>query len=391
MAMIGPIDVDELSVALRQRGLDGWLLYDFHEMNQIAERVLGETGMLTRRRFIWLPAVGPAQLVVSTIDRPSIRAFGGEIATYTTWQELHQILSTIVRGRRIAMEVSPENAVPYLDLVPSGVLELLGRFGATIVPSAPLVTQFSSRWSAAELKDHTTAAEIIAEIARESLAWALGAVGTATELTLQRRVLDAMDRGGLVYDDLPIVGFREHGADPHYEPKPATDRQLGAGDVVLLDLWGRRSPSTVWADQTWMAYAGATPPDDVARVWEAVRDARDTAVARLRAAHHAGEHVTGAEIDQVTREVLRKRGYAEHFGHRTGHSIDLGLHGSGPHLDDFETHDVRELLPGVGFSVEPGVYLPGRFGVRTEINVYLDTNGPLVTPETPQRDLIVRG
>ncbi len=388
MTTLGHIDLDELSATLRQRGLDGWLIYDFHDSNPIARRVLGRAGMLTRRVFLWLPAVGPPQAIVSRIDRSAIGDFAGELNSYTTWQELHQLLTTLVGGRRVAMEISPQNAVPYLDLVPAGVVELLERLGVTPVPSAPLVSQFASRWTAAEREDHRKSAEHLAVIARETLTRVIGQVGEVGEVEVQRGVLEAMARAGLETDDAPIVAFAAHAADPHYSPTEATDRTLSAGDVVLLDLWGRFSPDTVWADQTWMGHAGGAPPDEVVRVWETVRDARDAVVARLRSAAAAGESLSGADLDNVSRELITERGYGEAFTHRTGHSIDLELHGSGPHLDDFETHDVRELLPGIAFSVEPGVYLTGRFGMRSEINVVMGGDGPEVTPMSPQTDLI---
>lgn len=388
MTTLQSFDLDALGATLKQRGLDGWLVYDFHDGNPVARRMLGETGMLTRRLFIWLPAVGPPQLVVSNIDRPAVGNFPGEYSTYTTWQELHQHLASLVRGRRVAMETSPENAVPYLDMVPAGVVELLKRLGATVVPSAPLVTEFASRWSAAERADHLRAAETIAEIARGTLSLVVQQIGTATEVAVQHSVLEQLAAAGLETEDPPIVAFGPHSADPHYSPNESTDRTLAADEVVLLDLWARPSPKTVWADQTWMAFTG-TPPDEVVTVWQTVRDARDAVVERLRSGPRSGERLSGAVLDNVSREVITKAGYGDAFTHRTGHSIDLDLHGSGPHLDDFETHDIRELLEGVAFSVEPGVYLPGRFGVRSEINVVLGVDGPEVTPAEPQIDLIV--
>ncbi|UCF41910.1 MAG: M24 family metallopeptidase [Gemmatimonadota bacterium] len=388
MTTLQNFDFDALGRTLKQRGLDGWLVYDFHDSNPVAQRMLGDTGMLTRRLFLWLPAVGPAQLVVSTIDRPAVGDFPGEFVTYTTWQELHQHLASVVGGRRVAMETSPENAVPYLDKVPSGVVELLKRLGATVLPSAPLVTEFASRWSQAELQDHRRTAEAIAEIARGTLRLAIQHVGTATEVAVQRSVLEQLAGAGLETDDPPIVAFGPHAADPHYSPHESTNRTLAADEVVLLDLWARPSPKTVWADQTWMAFTGS-PPGDVVTVWETVRNARDAVVDRLRKGPRSGEKLTGAMLDNVSREVINAAGYGHAFTHRTGHSIDLDLHGSGPHLDDFETHDVRELFEGVAFSVEPGIYLPGRFGVRSEINVVLGANGPEVTPAEPQTELIV--
>jgi Xaa-Pro aminopeptidase len=389
MSALHGLDLDRLSTALKQRGLDGWLVYDFHGINPIARRFLGVKGMLTRRLFVWLPAVGPVTLVVHGIDRPAVGPFPGDVHVYATWQELHQVLRELAGGRRIAMETFGENAVPYLDLVPHGLAELLGRFGATLVPSAPLITEFTSQWSAEEVADHREVAEAIALIARETVARVVCQIGEADEYAVQQEVIGAIQGRGYDFLDPPIVAFGAHAADPHYSPEPATSRRLEQGDIVLLDLWARKTPDSVWADQTWMGFAGGEPPDEVQRVFDSVIAARDATVAHARAVVGAGDRLTGAALDTVARQLLVDRGYGEYFRHRTGHSIDLDLHGSGPHLDDYETHDVRELVPGVGFSVEPGVYIPGRIGVRSEINVVLGPEGPEVTPREPQRELIV--
>ena len=391
MTALASVDQGHLGEALRARGLDGWLVYDFHGLNPLTTRLLGPTGMLTRRLFLWLPAEGSPRLIVHNIDLIAVGDFPGEITVYTTWQELQQYLRELAKGRRIAMEISPENAVPYLDRVPAGVVELLTNFGATLVSSDSLVTSFASRWSAAELLEHRSTAETIADIARQTLTQVVGQPGQANEFDVQRDVLDAFARAGLETEDPPIVAFQAHAADPHYSPTSSSSWTLEADQVVLLDLWARPSAHSVWADQTWMGFSGAVPPDTVASVWETVRNARDAAVKSLREALSAGNSITGAALDRASRGVIETAGYGDSFVHRTGHSIDLDLHGSGPHLDDFETHDVRELLPGIAFSVEPGIYLAGDFGVRSEINVHLGEGDAEVTPASPQVDLILPG
>jgi len=258
-------------------------------------------------------------------------------------------------------------------------------------PSAPLVTRFAARWSSEELAGHRRAAEALAVIAQEALRWAGSELARGSEVretTVQRRVMDAFGRAGLVTDHPPIVGFQANAANPHYEPREGADRSLVAGEVLLLDLWAGPARGTVFADQTWMGFAGRNPDAEVRRVWETVRGARDAAVETLRG-KWGREAVTGAELDDAARGVIAKAGYGEFFPHRTGHSIDRDLHGSGPHLDNFETADDRELDAGIGFSVEPGVYLPGRFGVRSEINVFLSEAGPEVTPRQPQSELLL--
>jgi Xaa-Pro aminopeptidase len=383
-------DARELSEALAAAGVDGWLLFAFHGLNPVATRVLGLEGLNTRRLFVLLPREGEPVAVAHRIELSSVEGFPGRVLPYSRWQELHAALGSIVAGRRLAMEISPEDAVPYLDRVPYGVIELLRRLGGTIVSSGPLVSRFAARWSAREAADHRFAAEVLAEVAQAELARAVrDGDGGLTESALQGRVVVAAQARGLVFDTLPIVGFGPNSANPHYEPHAGRDATLRSGEVVLLDLWAGRSLTTVFADQTWMGFSGSPVPAKVQRVWEVVRDARDAAVAVVQGAAAAGRPIAGFEADRAARAVIEAAGLGDRFVHRTGHSIDRDLHGSGPHLDDYESHDDRQLVPGIGFSVEPGVYLAGEFGVRSEVNMHWGEAGPEVTPRSPQRDLIV--
>jgi len=389
MPLLERLDLTELSRALRDLQVDGWLIYDFHGVNPVARRVLGVGGLGTRRLFVWLPAVGKPVAVAHKIELQPMTGFPGDLRAYAEWQQLHRTLEDIVRGKRVALEYSPDDTVPYLDRVPAGVVGLLQRLGATIVSSAPLVTRFAARWTPGELADHRHAAEILADLARSALQDVGRRAGRVTEHELMREVQQGFERAGLVTTHPPIVAFGANAANPHYEPAERGSARLERDQVVLLDLWAGRSLTTVFADQTWMAFSGGSVPPAVTHVWEAVRDARDRAVGRLREALDAGQPVAGRDLDAAARALIRERGYGDWFVHRTGHSIDLDLHGSGPHIDSFETDDDRELLPGIGFSIEPGVYLPGAFGVRSEINVTLPEGVAEVTPQVPQMDLIV--
>jgi Xaa-Pro dipeptidase len=390
MPLLDGFDFPALAAALGALGADGWLLYDFRKVNPIAERILGPTGMGTRRLFVLLPQNGRPIAVAHRIELQPLADFPGEVRAYGAWRELHGYLEALVRGRTLATEISPLDQVPYLDRVPHGVVELLESFGARLVSSAPLVSQFAARWSASELAGHRAAAEALAGIAREALVWVGSEAAKGAEVRetgVQRRVLEAIERAGLWTNDGPIAAFGPTSAMPHYEPHPGADRRLAPGDVVLLDLWAGPGRGSVFADQTWMGFAGRTPDAEVRRVWQAVKGAREAAVQLLR--QRAGEPVTGAAVDDAARGVIRAAGLADYFIHRTGHSIDRELHGSGPHIDNFETEDARVLVPGVGFSIEPGVYLPGRFGMRSEINVHIDVTGPEVTPRSRQDELIL--
>jgi len=385
-------DFAALKTLLAELRADAWLLYDFRGINPAATRVLGIHGMGTRRFFVLLPREGKPVALAHRIELAAFDGFPGEVRPYAAWPELHEQLRALVGGKTVAMEISPRDAVPYLDRVPHGVVELIEASGAHVVSSGVLVSRFAARWSPAELAGHRRAAEAIAEIAVATLQWAgseLARGAEVREAATQSRVMDAFTRAGLVTDHPPIVGFQANAANPHYEPRAGSDRRLTAGEVILLDLWAGVSLGSVFADQTWMAFAGREPNQDVRRAWCVVRDARDAAVELLRDRWQKKQPVTGAAVDDAARGVIRTAGFGEYFVHRTGHSIDRDLHGSGPHIDNFETADERTLIPGVGFSVEPGVYLPGRFGVRSEINVYMGESGPEVTPRQPQQELLL--
>lgn len=381
--------------ALCDADLDGWLLYDFHGNNPVAVGVLGLEGLVTRRLFVWIPRRGAPTALVHRIEHGSWqRTWPREwhTVTYSGWRELEAAIPPLVRGARLAMEYSAGDAVPVLDRVPAGVIELVRAAGARVVSSGELVSRFYACWSGAQLASHRRAAERVAAIAHDAIvhAGARAASQPLSEYALQRWILDCFGRAGLETDHGPIVGVGPNAADPHYVPiegGPRT-RSIAPGDVLLVDLWARE-PGGVFADQTWMATLGAPEPR-VIEVWNAVRDARDTAVALLRERCAAGRAIRGADVDDAARALVTERGFGAQFVHRTGHSIDArDLHGSGPNIDDFETREERLLIPGVAFSIEPGVYLTGSFGVRSEVNAYIDAQAVIVTPTAPQQDLIV--
>jgi len=371
--------------------LDGWLLFDFHGMNPVATRVLGIGGLATRRLFVLLPAAGRPIAVAHAIEQHRVAGLPGEVRTYAAWRQLEEQLSRLVSGKRLAMEYSVKDAVPYLDRVPAGVVEMIRAAGAEVVSSSGLVTALAARWTPQELENHRRAARLVKEVALAAFervrTW-YAAGQQPTEQGLQRWVMEAFEQAGLRTNEPPIVASGEHAANPHYDPMAGSDTILAEGQVLLLDLWAGMEMDTVYADQTWMAFVGGDIPSEVAKVFDVVRDARDRTVAVLADRWREGWSVTGAELDDVARKVITTAGYGDYFVHRTGHSIDKELHGSGPHLDNYETHDDRKLMAGVGFSVEPGIYLTGRFGVRSEINVYLRDDGPEVTPDGPQQQIV---
>lgn len=391
--MLTPELLPRLQRLLADADLDGWLLYDFRGTNAIAAGLLGFGGLCSRRVFAFIPREGLPIGIQHAIEPGPWAKWpkAWPLRVYSGWRALESEVAALVQGKRVAMEYSPGDAIPYLDRIPAGVLELVRASGATVVSSGDLVSQVYATWTPEQRASHERAAAHIAAIAHEVIhhAGAMVAAGTpAAEHELQQRILDAFARAGLETDHGPDVAASENAANPHYVPSASRPRLVQRGDVLLVDLWAKE-PKGIYADQTWMGSLG-TPSDKVMQVWEAVRDARDAALELLSTRIAAGQVVRGGEADDAARAVIEQRGFGPHFWHRTGHSIDSReLHGSGPQIDNLESRDDRVLIPGVGFSIEPGVYLVGEFGVRSEVNAFVGEDALLVTPGVVQRDLFI--
>lgn len=380
---------------LAELKLDGWLLFDFHGLNPVATGMLGMEGLLSRRIFALVPREGTPVGISHAIEQAPWKRWPDEwpLERYSSWRSLEAHLGKLVKGKTVAMEYSPGDAVPYLDRIPAGVLEMVAAAGAKVVSSGELVTRFHAAWLPAHVESHRRAAALIATIALDAINVAgKRAKGGAplAEHELARWILDRFAEHKLVCDHGPIVAAGANAANPHYEPSAARPRPIGRGDILLVDLWAREQTADgVYADQTWMASLG-TPSEREREVWTAVRDARDAAVRLVQDRVSAGIPIRGGEVDDAARGVIESRGLGQYFTHRTGHSIDpRDLHGSGPHIDNLETREERLLIPGVAFSIEPGVYITGEVGMRSEVNVYLTADRAVVTPDHYQRDLIV--
>jgi Xaa-Pro aminopeptidase len=392
MALLTPALLPRVQQAIADAKLDGWLLYDFRGLNPIAMELAGIVAPLSRRIFVFVPREGVPVAITHNIEQSAWRTWpdAWKRERYSAWVTLEGLLRNLVGGRRVAMEYSAGDAVPYLDRIPAGVLEMVRNAGATVVSSGDLVTEFYATWTDADLASHRRAAEIVAPVARDAFLWASEGVRAGRlvhEHDVQSRILDAFARHGLETYSPPNVSAGANAADPHYEGSADRAVRITAGSVVLIDLWAKE-PGGVYADQTWMAVLGA-PTDLAITLWEGVRDARDAVIDLLRACVAAGTPVRGADVDDAARAVIRARGYGEEFTHRTGHSIDArNIHGSGPNLDNLETRDDRVLRPGVGFSIEPGIYLRGAIGMRTEVNAFMAPGELVITPTVYQRDLM---
>ena len=391
--MLATESLPALQSALERAGVDGWLIYDFHGLNPVAVGMLQLPGMTTRRFFVYIPRQGEPVAITHAIEQGPWVAWPAKWRKekYSSWRSLESLLGGIVKGKRVAMEYSPGDAVPYLDRIPAGVIEMVRAAGATVVTSADLVSKFYAVWSDEQRASHERAARAVSTIGQEAIRLAGSRADSAsplTEFALQTWIKQKFEAGGLETDHGPIVAIGPNAANPHYEPTADKSATIKRGDILLVDLWAREKDG-VFADQTWMGSLGAPSERDKA-IWLAVRDARDAAISLLKRKIGAHQPVKGGEVDDAARDVITKRGFGEFFIHRTGHSIDpRDLHGSGPHIDNLETREERELIPGIGFSIEPGVYLANDVGMRSEVNGFIGADGVLITPSDYQKDLLV--
>ena len=388
--------ITRIQEALVNEGVDGWLFYSFRGSDPIAENVLGlDRSQLTTRRWAYfVPVEGEAQKIVHAIESWALDSLPGRKRVYLRWQALHAQLREAMSGsRRVAMQYSPMNAIPYVSRVDAGTVELVRSFGIEVVSSADLVQRFEAVWTAEQLETHLYAASNLREIVDEAFAEVgrrIRAEVSTDEFGIQEFIWDRFRERGLISSDRPIVAVNAHSADPHYVPTAERTSPIEKGDFLLLDIWAKKPDAhAVYGDITWTGFVGETSPDRHESIFQIVRNGRDAAIARVEEAHASGAMLHGWEVDDAARESIAAAGYGEQFIHRTGHSIHEEDHGNGANIDNLETRDDRRLLEGTCFSIEPGVYLTGDFGVRSEVDVFLGPDGPIVTG-TPIQERVIR-
>jgi Xaa-Pro aminopeptidase len=391
-----PLDITAVQQSLKAEGLDAWLLYDFHGSNPIASRLLGTangTKMTTRRWFYLVPATGEPRGLVHAIERKTLDALPGEKTVYAGREQLDAGLTRLLSGvKRVAMEYSRDCAIPYISRIDAGTVELVRRRGVDVESSGDLVQRFEAVWDEDALATHRDASaalyrvkdrafELIARRARDGEAM--------TEFAIQQQMAAWFEEEGLTSDAHPVVAAAESAGDPHYQPTSRRSRSIGRDELVLLDLWAKKkeNPQAVYADITWVGFTGRDIPPEMARAFEAIRQARDAAAALVQESARDGRDLRGWQVDRAARTVLEQTGFGERILHRTGHNLGREVHGNGVHMDDYESHDDRRLLPGTGFTIEPGLYFES-FGVRTEINMYYGRRDALITG--PAQKEIVR-
>lgn len=388
------MNLEAVREALVRNELEGWLFVDHHQRDPLAYRILGLAAArpVTRRWYYLVPAAGDPVGLVHRIEPGVLESLPGARLYYSSWQEQTAALGMMLRGlRRVAMQYSPECRLPSISLVDAGTVELIRSFGVEVVSSADLVQEFEARWTPENTACHLEAARRVDAIRREAFEWLRDQMGVrrkVREVELKEFVLARLRAEGLFTSHGPIVASGKNSADPHYEPKTGSDREIMYGDVVLLDVWARLdTPTGVYYDTTWMAYCGTDVPNGLERLFRIAVEARDRAVALVRRRLQDGMPVRGYEVDDVARGYIKECGYGQYFTHRTGHSIGREVHGAGANADNLETHDDRRLIPGTCISVEPGIYVED-FGVRTEINLLIEEHDARVTGEI-QREIVL--
>ncbi|HEY7287862.1 MAG TPA: M24 family metallopeptidase [Vicinamibacterales bacterium] len=379
--------IKDVQAALKADGLDGWLLYDFRGSNQIAADItaVNQQGghLATRRWYYLIPATGDPRGLVHAIERHSLAHLPGSMTRYAGRDQLVSGLRGLVDGiRRLAMEYSADCAIPYVSRVDGGTIELVRKLGPEIASSGDLVQRFSTIWDDEAVATHRQASDKLYRVkdrAFDAISRRLQGGAATTEYDIQQMMKGWFREEGLVADADPNVSAAASAGDPHYQATATSHRPIRRDEIVLLDLWGKlTTPGSVYADITWMGYTGPTVPDRFAKAFAAVRDARDAAVTLVQTAARAGRELRGWEVDRAASTVLRNAGYGDQILHRTGHNLGESVHGNGVNIDDYETHDDRRLLPGTGFTIEPGVYFED-FGVRTEINMVVTASDAVVT------------
>ena len=368
--------ITQIQTALTELKLEAWLLYDFRGINPIAQNVAGLTDAhITRRWFCLIPANGEPKWLFHAIETSNFVDVPGSLAHYTGWQELNEQIAILLAGvRNVAMEYSPHAAIPYISRVDAGTLEWIRSFGVEVHTSAELAQHVEARLTEEQAEGHQTAARLVLTAKDEAFAWIteqLRAAKAITEYDVQQFILRRFGEMDLTADHPPIVAVNAKSSEPHYAPTATQTQPIKKGDFILIDLWAKqKAPDAVFADTTWVAYAGTTVPERIVEIFEIVKEARDKAVAFIREKWAAEEPIYGYAVDDCTRAHITEKGYGDFFIHRTGHNIGTAIHGNGVNLDNLETRDERTLIPGICFSVEPGIYLT-EFGVRTEIDVFL--------------------
>lgn len=385
--------IPAIQQALIDAGLDGWFFSCFQKNDPVSLELLGLTDkMVSRRCYYLIPSQGEPRKLVHLLEPAMLDHLPGEKNGYLTWQQHSAAFAGLVEGnQRIAAQYSPGNELPSNSRLDAGTAEVLETLGLELISSADLVQQFAAVWTTEQLDGHRRSSRLLHEIVKEAFATVRSALQSGRpidEYVVQQFILASFDREKLHTETSPIVGVNANSADPHYQPSVDLTAPINQGDFLLIDLWAKGlSPESVYADICWCGVCSSEPTDRQQKIFGIVAGARDAGL-HLIEERYPDQEICGYEVDTATRQVIDTAGFGDQFIHRTGHSIGIEDHGQGANMDDFETHDTRRLIAMTGFSIEPGIYFPGDFGIRSEINVVLTNTAVEVTGGEPQRELL---
>ncbi len=383
---------DQAQEYMRSHGIGGWLVYDYRGSNPIFADTVGHVGHVTRPVWLWIPAEGRSQMLVSFVDQSRFTHLGLDSTLFVNRADMiHQLRQRLGVTGRIAMEYSPDGALPRVSKVDAGTLEMVRGLGVDVVSSADLLQYATQRWDNSQLESHRYAAEKLTQIVKEAFRHIGDTVDTGvTEFDVAEFIRHRFLNEGLIVTDGPAVAVNEHASDPHFDPTPENSVAIRRGDWVLIDLWTRLpDEDAMFGDITWTAYVGDEVPEKHQEVFDIVVGSRDAALAAIEDTFSRGRTPQGWELDKVARDYIEERGYGEFFNHRLGHSLGREVHSNAVNLDSWETYDTRQLIPGIAVTIEPGIYIP-EFGVRSEIDVFISEDGPEVTSEM-QREVVLIG
>ena len=379
-------DLSGIQKAIREEQIDGWLFFNLHHIDPISDELAAvpRNAINTRKWFYFVPGTSVPLKICHTVEAGILDHLPGDKTLYTGKSQLERILSGF-KGKRYAAQFS-ENipSVSYLDL---GTAELLFAAGLQLISSSGLIQRIRGILSENEIASHIRAADHLYEIVR--ILWSRvcdNPDGGLYEKELMEFALKEFQNRHLETEHFPIVASGQNTADPHFDPSHS-QKKINSGDVVQFDIWAKEKDG-IYADISWIGFAGRHPSKEILDCFEAVICARDEAVRMLESSLLRQIPVTGKDVDLAAREILISKGFEKSIKHRTGHAIDRSLHGWGVNMDGIEFPDDRYILDGSCFSVEPGLYLKD-FGMRSEINCIRIKEDILVSGPGIQKDLLL--
>ena len=390
------IQFEHIQNILKESNIDGWLLIDFRGSNSIAWDLLSipSTTHCTRRWAVLIPKEGKVKKLVHAIEPFTLGHIQAQEIIYAGYDQWQLELQTFVKEcPQIAIEYSPLCAIPTASKVDAGTVELLRSFGADIQSSADLLQQISAVWTSEQIEENVSfTAPMLGTIMHETMDIIRESIlkyGHADEFTIQQFVLQRFKDNKLCTYSAPIIAKDINAASPHYAPDENHSSTIEKDTTVLIDMWATPLHGHgTYSDITWMCHTGNNPSELHKEIFSVLADARDSGISLIETRLNSGMPIAGYEVDDAVRYHIKNKSYGEYFVHRTGHSITTETHGVGANMDNFETHDMRLIIPKTSFSIEPGIYIHNQIGMRTEIDILILEDGkPIITGMIPQKNI----